>query len=231
MADTRMNRMAMAANTGPPVVLGYPLAGSFRARNSPARRVPSHGTDLMGTTFAIDFIPVDEDGRSAPWTWRAVAATERPETFVGFGTHLMAPATGRVVVTHDGEDDHAARRSQLTLLAYMAGQPRRIRRGAGAIAGNHVVVAMGGYGPYVLVSHLRKGSVSVGVGDVVERGQVIGQCGNSGNSTQPHVHVQATDSVDWPRAHGLPLAFQTAAGVELPGESQIIRSPTTGGSP
>jgi len=43
--------------------------------------------------------------------------------------------------------------------------------------------------------------------------------------------VQVTDSVDWPRAHGLPLAFQTAAGIELPGESQIIRSATTGGNP
>lgn len=226
-----MNRMTLAANYGPPVMLGYPLAGSFRARNSPARRVPSHETDLMGTTFAIDFIPVDEDGRSAPLSWRAVAATERPETFVGFGADVMAPAPGRVVVAHDGEDDHAARRSQLTLLTYMAGQPRRIRRGAGTIAGNHVVVAIGGNGPYVLVAHLRKGSVTVVVGDVVERGQVIGQCGNSGNSTQPHVHVQVTDRIDWPRAHGLPLAFQTAAGIELPGESQIIRSATTGGSP
>jgi len=226
-----MNRMALAANNGPPVVLGYPLAGSFRARNSPARRVPSHGTDLMGTTLAIDFIPVDKDGRSAPLNWRAVAATERPETFAGFGADVMAPAAGRVVVAHDGEDDHAARRSQLTLLAYMARQPKRIRSGAGAVAGNHVVVAIGGNGPYVLVAHLRQGSVSVAVGDVVERGQVIGHCGNSGNSTQPHVHVQVTDSIDWPRAHGLPLVFQTAAGIELPGESQIIRSATTGGSP
>ena len=228
-----MKHVAAATDNRPAILLGYPLAGSFRARNSPARRVPSHGTDLMGTTYAIDFIPVDGKGRSAPWSWRAVAATERPEGFVGFGTDVLSPAAGRVLVAHDGEHDHAARRSQLTLLAYMARQPQRLRGGAGAIAGNHVVVAMGSNGPYALVAHLRNGSVGVTVGDVVERGQVIGQCGNSGNSTQPHVHVQVTDSIDGPRAHGLPLAFETATGIELPRESQIIRSATTttGGVP
>ncbi len=205
-----------------PILLQYPLAGSFRARNSPARRVPSHGTDLMGTTFAIDFIPVDRHGRSAAWHWRAVVATEPPETFVGFGATVVAPTTGTVVISHDGENDHEARRSQLALVPYMAGQAQRIHQGAGAIAGNHVVIALGDEGPFVVVAHLRQGSVCVDVGEVVQTGQRIGQCGNSGNSTQPHVHVQVTDSTDWPHARGIPLAFATSGGAELPAESQII---------
>lgn len=217
-----MKRMIQLPNSRRPIVLKYPLAGRFRARNSPARRVPSHGTDLMGTTFAIDFIPVDLHGRSAAWNWRAVVATERPERFVGFGAAIVAPSTGTVVITHDGEDDHEARRSQLTLFPYMAGQAQRIQRGAGAIAGNHVVIALGDDGPFVLIAHLRKGSVCVDVGEVVETGQLIGQCGNSGNSTQPHVHVQVTDSTQWSRARGMPIAFETPMGVELPSESQII---------
>lgn len=205
-----------------PILLRYPLTGRFRARNSPAQRVPSHGTNLMGTTFAIDFIPVDVRGRSAAWNWRAVAATEPPEGFVGFGASVRAPSPGRVVLTHDGEDDHVARRSQLTLLPYMAGQARRIQRGAGAIAGNHVVIALGGEGPFVLIAHLRRGSVCVDTGEEIEAGQAIGQVGNSGNSTQPHVHVQVTDSTRWSRARGLPIAFETPRGVELPLESQIV---------
>ncbi len=208
-----------------PVVLRYPLEGRFRARNSPAKRVPSHGTDLMGTTYAIDLIPVDSKGRSAPWNWRALVATERPDAFVGFGAKVLAPASGTVVLAHDGEEDHEARRSQLTLLSYMAGQAQRIRRGAGAIAGNHVVIALGDGGPFVLVAHLRRGSLSVKVGDRVVAGRQIGQCGNSGNSTQPHVHVQVTDSIEWSRAQGLPLAFETATGTELPAESQIVLAP------
>jgi murein DD-endopeptidase MepM/ murein hydrolase activator NlpD len=213
---------------GPPpphrgtVLLKYPLRGRFRARNSPARRVPSHGTDLMGTAFAIDFIPVDSYGRSAPWNWRAVVATERPEGFFGFGATVVAPGGGAVVIVHDGEDDHEARRSQLTLISYMAGQARRIQRGANSIAGNHVVIALGDGGPFVLIAHLRKDSVRVGVGDLVEAGQVLGQVGNSGNSTQPHVHVQVTDSTQWSGAQAVPIAFETPDGIELPGESQII---------
>lgn len=205
-----------------PIVLAYPFSGRWLARNSPARRVPSHGTHLMGTTYAIDFIPVDARGRSAPWNWRAAVATEAPENFVGFGAPILAPCSGRVVIAHDGEPDHEARRSQLTLLPYMLGQARRARGGAHAIAGNHVVIATGTDGPYILLAHLRKGSVKVAVGDHVHEGVVLAACGNSGNSTRPHLHIQATDSTDWNQARGLPIAFRATGAPALPGESEII---------
>lgn len=224
-APSTMDRMATPSVGPHPVVLRYPLEGTFRVRNSPARRVPSHGTHLMGTTFAIDLIPVDSRGRSAPPSWRAVVATERPEAFVGFGARVLAPAAGVVVVAHDGEPDHEARRSQLALIGYLVGQAGRIRQGPAAIAGNHVVIALDGSEGFVLVAHLQNGSLEVGVGDRVGAGRRIGRCGNSGNSTEPHVHVQVTDSLDWPRTRGLPLAFETPTGVELPAESQVITAP------
>lgn len=205
-----------------PLVLAYPFTGRWLARNSPARRVPSHGTHLMGTTYAIDFIAVDGRGRSAPWNWRAALATEAPEGFVGFGLPILAPCSGRVVIAQDGEADHEARRSQFTLLPYMLRQPERVRRGPPAVAGNHVVIAIGAEGPFILLAHLRQGSVTVAVGDRVDEGAVVGTCGNSGNSTQPHLHLQATDSTGWERARGLPIAFRGPAGPMLPRESEII---------
>lgn len=205
-----------------PVVLAYPFSGRWLTRNSPARRVPSHGTHLMGTTYAIDFIPVDARGRSAPWNWRAAVATEAPENFVGFGAPILAPCSGRVVIAHDGEPDHEARRSQLTLLPYMLGQARRARGGPSAIAGNHVVIATGADGPFILLAHLRRASVKVAVGDHVQEGVVVGACGNSGNSTQPHLHIQATDSTNWDHARGLPIAFRATGAPPRPGESEII---------
>ncbi len=205
-----------------PVILGYPLRGRFRARNSPARRVPSHGTHLMGTTYAIDLVPVDEAGRSAPWNWRAVVATEDPRGFVGFGAPVLAPCGGEVVIVHDGEIDHEARRSQLTLLPYMLGQAGRLLGGPSAIAGNHVVIRTSTEGPFVLLAHLQQGSARVRVGDRVRQGDVVAGCGNSGNSTQPHVHLQATDSTEWNTARGLPIAFTTPQGPALPQESEII---------
>ncbi len=168
--------------------------------------MPSHGTHAFGVTYAIDFIAVDDRGQSAPRTWRALVSVERPESFRGFGRPILAPVTGTVVVAHDGERDHEARRSQPALLAYALSQAQRIRAGAAAIAGNHVVIAVHPDGPFVLLAHLRRQSVRVRPGDVLEPGDPVGDCGNSGNSTQPHVHVQVTDSTDWARARGLPLA-------------------------
>jgi len=222
-----------------PVVLELPFRGTWRTEMSPARRVPSHGTHLFGVTYAVDFVAVDERGRSAPPGWRAWLAAEAPETFRGFGQPLLAPAAGTVAAVHDGEPDHVGRRSQLTLLPYLLGQPARVRRGIGAIAGNHVVIALGPTGPFVALVHLQLGSLRVDVGDVVAVGDQVAKCGNSGNSTEPSVHIQVTDSAEWSRARGLPIVFRayrsvtTGAVVErgMPGESEIIEAVVSAGSP
>lgn len=204
------------------MLLSWPLRGRVLVRNSPARRVPSHGTHLMGTTYAIDLIPVDARGRSARRSARALVASEPPEKCVGFGAPVLAPCAGTVVVAVDGEPEHAARRSVVTLVPYMLGQARRLRAGARAIAGNHVVIDMGAGGPFVLLAHLREGSVRVRVGDAVHDGVQLAECGSSGSSTQPHVHVQVTDTTRWDVACGLPLAFRGEHGPVLPGESAVV---------
>jgi hypothetical protein len=193
----------------PPVVLSLPFAGSWLAVNSPARRVPSHGTHFLGQTFAIDFVAVDPRRRPATVRdWRTVLSVEPPDRFLGFGQPLLAPADGRVVALHDGEADHAARRSPLTLIPYLLTQGARLRRGLGAVAGNHLILALDEGGPFVVLAHLRKGSALVRPGDQVSTGQPVGACGNSGNSTQPHVHVHVMDSADPLAARGLPTAFR-----------------------
>ena len=53
------DRTSTARTQIPPVVLALPFQGRWLAQNSPARRVPSHGTDLLGETYAIDFVAVD----------------------------------------------------------------------------------------------------------------------------------------------------------------------------
>lgn len=211
-----------AARTAAPVVLDLPFRGRWLARNSPARRVPSHGTHLFGTTYAIDFLAVDERGRSARITWRTAVATEAPERFVGFGADILAPAAGHVVTALDVVADHAARRSPLTLLPYALGQAGRARAGGTALAGNHVVIASGDR--FVLLAHLQHGSVRVRAGDHVASGDPIGRCGNSGNSTQPHVHVQVTDAADQAQAVGVPMLFRRPgdAGAWMPAEGEIV---------
>jgi hypothetical protein len=223
-------------------VLALPFRGTWRVENSPARRVPSHGTHLFASTYAIDFVAV-EAGRTADvrdWRtadvrdWRTALATEPADRFHAFGRPILAPAGGRVIAVHDGEADHEARRSQLTLAQYALTQASRARLGAAGLAGNHVIVALSDVGPYVVLAHLRRDSISVQPGDRVTTGRQLGECGNSGNSTQPHVHVQVMDAPDPLTARGLPIAFRDfrvwqrgsaqANGVEqgMPGERDVV---------
>ena len=187
-------------------MLTLPFRGTWRAELSPARRVPSHGTDLFATTYGIDFVAVRGRRSATTRDWRTLLATERPDRFFAFGQPVLAPAGGRVVRVHEGEVDHAARRSQLALASYALTQAKRARGGAGALAGNHVIIQRD-HGGYVVLAHLLSGSTRVEEGEGVEVGQEVGRCGNSGNSTQPHVHVQVMDSPDPFTARGLPLAF------------------------
>ncbi|MFB6977857.1 M23 family metallopeptidase [Streptomyces scopuliridis] len=191
------------------VEVSLPFTGLWRTENSPARRVPSHGTDLFGGRYAIDFTAVDERHRSAAGrSWRTFLATEPPEIFYGFGRPILAPAEGVVAAVHDGEPDHEARRSQPALASYALSQGARLRRGVGAVAGNHVIISMTGGGVHLALAHFRKGTLRVSVGQRVVRGQHLADCGNSGNSTQPHLHMQAMDSIDLSAARGLPMLFR-----------------------
>jgi hypothetical protein len=193
----------------PEIVISLPFAGLWLARNSPARRVPSHGTDLWGERYAIDFIGVDDRRRTANRRdWRTFVASEPAERFVGYGRPILAPADGIVVDLHDREIDHVGRRSQLTLVPYALGQLSRLRQGVGAIAGNYLIIALRDQGVFVALVHLRAGSIGVVIGEEVATGQPVASCGNSGNSTQPHVHVQVMDSPDLSVARGVPMAFQ-----------------------
>ena len=197
------------------VDLEYPFTGRWLVQNSPANRVPSHGTTLWATSYAIDFVPVDDAGGSAPITLASLARPESPEHFPGFGRPVLSPIEGLVLATHDIEPDHRAYRG-LPSLAYALTQRRRAKAGWVALAGNHVFIESGGV--VVALCHLQQASVKVRPGERVHAGDVLALCGNSGNSTEPHVHIQAIDSPDIAHANGVALTFRGA----LPRNGQVV---------
>ncbi|GAB3518228.1 hypothetical protein GCM10027402_03020 [Arthrobacter monumenti] len=76
----------------------------------------------------------------------------------------------------------------------------------------------------MLLAHLRQGTIEVRPGQAVQTGEMVAQCGNSGNSTEPHVHVQVSDSTDWNRARGVPIAFRDRNGnAWLPNDSDVVK--------
>lgn len=186
------------------VRLAYPLPGPLRVRNSPADRVPSHGSSAFASGHAIDLVPVDARGRSARVGMGDLLFPQPPQRFVGFGRSVIAPCAGTVVATHDGEKDHASHRG-LPSLGYALGQARRVSGGWRALAGNHVILRLDDGRCHVALCHLQRGSLRVHMGQSVVRGEPLACCGNSGNSTEPHVHLQAMDAADPETAGALPM--------------------------
>lgn len=216
--------MSAARGSTAPLGLVSPLRGAALVRNSPADRVPSHGTTLGASSYAIDLVPLDDRGRTASYTPMSFLLPEPPERFAGFGLEVLAPADGNVRHVHDGEADHRAHRGLPSVL-YALTQRRRLRRGWQGLAGNHVVleVACGGRAAFVALCHLQQGSIAVRIGQRVSAGEVLARCGNSGNSMEPHVHLQAMDGLDPGTAAALPLTFPGGVprtGRRLPGAGE-----------
>ena len=198
------------------VDLEFPFEGRWLTQNSPANRVPSHGTALLASSFAIDFVPLDERGRTAPLTIGSLLRPEPAERFPGFERPILAPVEGVVVGVHHTAIDHASFRG-LPSVGYALTQRRRVAAGWEALAGNHVLIETGN-GPVVALCHLQRDSVQVQVGRRVLVGDVLGRCGNSGNSTEPHVHLQAIDRSDVRHASAVPITF----GGRVPRNGEII---------
>jgi len=193
-----------------PLRVAVPVRGRWRGLNSPTSKVPSH-THRLAQTYAID-ITHEPDGAS-PRTFDPLwAPMRRPETFPSFGQEVLSPVDGEVIAVHGTSRDHLSRLSwpgiaYLLLEGFVRslGAPRHL-------LGNHVMVRADGAGaadgPVAVLAHLRRGSPVVQVGERVRTGQVLGQCGNSGNSSDPHVHFQLMDGPDIDSARGLPFTWR-----------------------
>lgn len=64
---------------------------------------------------------------------------------------------------------------------------------------------------FVVLAHLRQGTLRVKEGQVVSQGDLLAQVGNSGNTTMPHLHLQVQTHVDpWhAKNRSVPFVFGT----------------------
>lgn len=136
--------------------------------------------------FAMDLL-VTKEGKSHAGDGKALS------DYYAWGQRILAPADGTVVAAVNGAED------------IPPGPPAK--PGSGNPAGNHVVIDHGS-GEFSLLAHLQKGSVKVKPGETVKAGQMLGLCGNSGNTSEPHLHIHLQDRAEFPgAAEGLPMAF------------------------
>lgn len=207
-----------------PLPVEPPVRGPWRAANSPACRVPSHGLHAYGQTYAIDLV-FDPPGATRPGaSWLPPA--HRPAEFPGLGQPVHAAAPGRVVRVSQWQRDHWSRTSVPGVLYLIAEGMIRELFGAGRVIGNHIVVDQGG-GRYALYAHLQRRSALVRAGDHIEAGQPIARCGNSGNSSEPHLHFQLMDHSRPTFAAGLPFTFPEG----VPANGELLAFPALDGRP
>ena len=104
-----------------PIVLRLPFRGRWIAGSSPANRAqPRHSPFRHDVRYRLRRCQ-----RTRPFGKARLAlgaGNRAPEVFVGFDLPILAPASGTVVAAIDGELDHEARRSQLTLIPYALSQ-------------------------------------------------------------------------------------------------------------
>jgi hypothetical protein len=181
------------------LVIGPPLKGEVwltangTAAGTGHRRaiVPIDGQLSIAQRFAIDYLKIDDQGR----TFTGDRLDNR--NYFAYGSEAIAVADATVAATKDSIPENVP-----------GPQSRAVPITLETVGGNHVILDLGN-GKYAFYAHLQPGSLRVKVGDRVKRGQLIGLVGNSGNSTEPHLHFHLSDSTSPLGAEGIPYVHES----------------------
>lgn len=186
----------------------YPSSHDVRPSDVPFR-LPLDGPLTVawgGPTLAVNYhvvlpdqrwaydLLVTQNGRS----FRTTGA--RVEDYYAYGRQVLSPASGVVLATRDTEPDEP--------IGHW-----RFRRATG----NHVILQVAP-GEFLFIAHLQPRSIAVAVGEHVRAGQLLGRVGNSGNTSEPHVHVHLQDTPTPYLGEGIPFYFYNyrVNNVEVP---------------
>jgi|CXWL01.1.fsa_nt_gi hypothetical protein len=179
------------------IVIKPPIQGHWAIYNPPGH-----------PPLAFDFLAVDERKSlySKGNVLRHLVSCIYVEDTHAWSRPVFSPVDGVVVESHGTEHDRKKISFIYDLVSLLIKKPR-VTDGFGAFGGNHVMIRSGDV--FVLLCHLRQGSLRVGKGEAVKVGQHVGEVGNSGASIQPHLHIQvmSTDTYFPLFANLLPFTF------------------------
>jgi peptidase M23-like protein len=203
-----------ATEIAPPLRGKNWVAGNGPSNTSVHRRtfLVIEGTPHIAQRYAIDWVQIGEDNK----TYRGDA--KENHSYHCYGADALAVADGLVVEVKDGIPENTPNASMAVPITLST------------IAGNHVNLDLGG-GIYAMYAHLQPGSLRVKLGERVKRGQVIGLVGNTGNSSEPHLHFQLMDRNSPLASEGVPYALPEyvvrGKGETDSGKMQPLRTPQT----
>ena len=150
---------------------------------------------------AFDFLITDEKGNS----YKTIGQTN--DDYYVFGKKIIAPAAGEVVLVVEGIKDNTP------------GEMNPIY-----VPGNTVIIKTAN-DEYLFFAHFKQHSIKVKQGQQVKQGELLGLCGNSGNSTEPHLHFQIQNVENMNKATGVKSYFDN---ILVNGELKNDYSPIKG---
>lgn len=164
--------------------LSLPFRGEWAVTWGGDTKEQNYHVEALAQRRAFDFVMKGKDGK----TFRGDG--DKNEDYYAFGKELYAPCAGEVIFAIDGIHDN------------VPGEANKMY-----IPGNSVVIKAA-EGEYVFFAHFKQGTVRVKRGQRVAKGELLGLCGNSGNSSEPHLHFHIQDGEDINTATGMKCFFE-----------------------
>jgi hypothetical protein len=164
-----------------------PFEGTWCVAKGGVTKADSHSWGIVSQRYAYDFLIPARNGDPAP-------IPSVLQSFLCFDRPILSPADGVVVQVCDRIRDFPYPGT-----GWMDWKVTDLR-------GNHVLIRHDN-GYYSLLAHLKQHSVIVQPGQHVRKGETLGLCGNSGRSTEPHLHFQIQDGPSFWAANGVPTRF------------------------
>ncbi|MBH5316468.1 M23 family metallopeptidase [Paenibacillus sp. GSMTC-2017] len=132
----------------------------------------------------------------------SVGSTELDDYGI-YGAEVVAPSAGEIIDVYDEEQDGVPGTENFETML-----------------GNYVYLHMDETDTYLVLSHLKQRSIVVKAGQRVKEGELLGQVGNSGASSEPHLHIhhqrQNPTTTHMFLTEGLPLYFRNIYGPAMP---------------
>lgn len=146
----------------------------------------NHHHDVPNQRHAFDLIGVGEDKKTRR------GDGHKNEDYFAFGRDVLSPGPGKVVEVIEGVRDNVPG----SMNSYSA-------------VGNCVIIEHR-QDEFSVLAHFQQGTIRVKPGETVQAGQVLGKCGNSGNSSEPHIHYHLQHSAVLQDGLGIKCFFDEA---------------------
>ncbi len=171
------NRLSNLSGIVSKNIYDLPFEGNWYVANGGVEKSDSHSWNIIPQRYAYDFVQIDNEMKTNK------DENYKLSDYYCYEQNILAPADGVVV---------ELKNKYIDTPRLKVGQ---VSCNANDIRGNYILIRHSN-NEYSLIAHLLKDSFKVEVGDEVHRGMIIALCGNSGNTSEPHIHfhIQNTKS-------------------------------------